>query len=263
MLRMKNLINACLIVCLLFSGCRKDGKDKTEVTFVNRINQVVTLNIYSSLEDYKNSTNAYIRQTIPASDKLIIGGNTLKSGQTYFMDWYTDNYTHNNWFNDRYNDNNLDKDYVVIQPVPGNNTYYTDELFKGDARLVYLENTKSQTSWRAVNYYAESAQGFESKWDNLPEYQKYKKVVVRKDFIAEYEYKDSVGNIQKMLLPFKVHHIDVAYIELYDDLTNKVLGQMTSGRLPGSGNSDYKSSSKDSVLALLPGLDYKFLMVRE
>ncbi|RYD55800.1 MAG: hypothetical protein EOP56_14650 [Sphingobacteriales bacterium] len=249
---------------LLLSACGKDGADDTEVTFVNRIGEPVTLNVYGSIDDYKNNSNVYLTQTIAASDKIIVGEGKLKPGQTYFMDWYTENYTINNWFNERFNDANAERDYAQIKPTPGNSTYFTDPLYKGLARGVYLENTKSQTEWNAVDYYAESAAlGFESKWSTLPEYKKYKKIIVRKDFIAEYEYKDSLGSIQKALLPFKVHHADDAYIEFFDDITGRSLGQMTSGRLPSGTRPDYRSLSRDSVLALLPDLDFKFLMVKQ
>ena len=253
----------CLLVCVcFFASCKKKGTDNTDVLFVNRLTDVVTVDVYSNMEDYKNSSNLFLRKTVPASDKIIVPGSTFEAGKTYYMDWYTDDYYHNNWFNDMYNDQ--DAAYVVIKPVAGDNTYFLQDWYEGKARQVYLDKTASSTTWQAVDCFLFSENlGFLSKWGELDEHDKYKKMVINKDFTAVYEYKDAQGNIDRMVTPFKVHHTKEAYIEFFGS-DNKILGNMTSGRLPSGQAPDYMSSATDTVLALLPGkLDYYFLMVKK
>jgi hypothetical protein len=246
---------------LTLAACSKDPKDNTEVTIANRIDDVVTVDIYGSAEDYKNSSNLVLRKTIEAGDKLILPGTTFPSGKAYYMDWYTDGYLHNNWFNDAYNSTN--KEYVVINPKVGSNTYYTDVSFKSKARRAYLNNTQAGTTWHAIGAYLYSqATGYLDTWGELNANERYHRITISKDFKAMYEYRDASGIAQTITLPFKVHHSDEAYLEFFD-AQNKSIGEMLSGQLPTGVAPNYEASTLDTVMALLPGTDYSFMMVKE
>jgi len=249
----------CLFL-LLATGCRKDGKDLTEVTFTNQTGEAVVLDIYPTPGDYGNNTNRTTRQTIAAYDKLVLPGSTFSKGQKYYMDWYSKDHYYSNWYNDKFKN---DISYVVIEPVAGNNTYYMTPTFLGTKQAVFLDTFETKTQWKAVDVFQYSAStGYVSVWNLTPANDQYKEVTINKNFTASYTYKDQYGNLKNEVLDFKVHESKDAYIEFMDANGNS-LGSMLAGRLPTSTLPDYRSESVDSVLALLPYSEIYYLMVKQ
>lgn len=256
---MKNVI-AALLCATVFISCKKKTTDNTDVTIVNRIDKSVTVSIYPTMDDYNNTTNVVVRKVIPANSNEIISANTLAAGKTYYMDWHTDNYYQTNWFNDKYPQAGAQ---VAITPVPGNNTYYTEPSFAGNARTIYLAKSGSSSRWHAVNAYMYSqSTGYVSFWSSLSANERFQEVTIHKNFIADYNHKNASGTTVTDYLPFKVMRTEDAYIE-FKASGDSSLGQMVSGMLPTAAAPSYKSSSKDTVLALLPNSDYYFMMVRD
>lgn len=252
----------CLICTALFifTGCRKDGKDLTEVTFTNQVGEAIVLDIYPTLGDYGNNTNRTTRQTIPAYSSITLPGSTFLPGQNYYMDWYSENHYYSNWYNDKYKN---DISYVTIEPSEGNNTYYMTPTFVGNKQAVFLDTFETKTQWKAVDVYQYSAStGYVSVWDLTPVNEQFKEITINKNFTASFTYKDEYGQLKNEMLNFKVHESKDAYIEFMDANANS-LGSMVAGRIPTGTPPDYHSDAVDSVLALLPHSEIYYLMVRQ
>ncbi len=256
---MKKIIVALLCAAAIAS-CKKSTNDNTDVTIVNRVDKSVTVSIYPTMDDYNNATNAVVRKVVGANANEVISGNMFTPGKTYYMDWHTDSYYQTNWFNDKYPQSGAQ---VAITPVAGNNTYYTEPSFTGNARTVYLSKSASSTKWHAVNAYMYSqSTGYVSFWSNLSVNERYHEVTIHKNFIADYNHKNSSGTTLTDYLPFKVMRTDEAFIE-FKASGDSSLGQMVSGTLPTAPPPSYRSNSKDTVMALLPNSDYYFMMVKD
>eukprot|EP01012_Entosiphon_sulcatum_P034532 TRINITY_DN43813_c0_g1_i1.p1 TRINITY_DN43813_c0_g1~~TRINITY_DN43813_c0_g1_i1.p1 ORF type:complete len:108 (+),score=13.15 TRINITY_DN43813_c0_g1_i1:34-324(+) len=92
--------------------------------------------------------------------------------------------------------------------------------------------------------------------------ERFQEVTIHKNFIADYNHKNTSGSTVTDYLPFKVMRTEDAFIE-FKASGDSSLGQMVSGMLPTAMPPSYKSNSKDTVLALLPNSDYYFMMVRD
>jgi hypothetical protein len=247
-------------ILLLATGCRKDGKDLSEVTFTNQIGETVVLDIYPTLGDYSNNTNPIVKMVVPAYSNLVLKGSTFKPGQNYYMDWYSPNHYYSNWYNDKYKN---DISYVTIEPTNGNNTYYMTPTFLGTKQAVFLDTFETKTNWKAVDVYQYSAAtGYVSVWNLTSLNDQYKEITINKNFTASYTYKDEYGHLKNEMLDFKVHESKDAYIE-FMDATNNSLGSMLAGRIPTGTPPEYRSESVDTVLALLPHSEIYYLMVKQ
>jgi hypothetical protein len=251
----------CLLAIFAFIGCKKkETRDNTDVTFVNHINKQVVLTIYPTFDNYALATNPTIRKVINASDKLILPGSTFTSGQTYYMDWHTDDFFYNNWYNDKYPQSGAQ---VAFKPVVGSNTYYLDDHFSGYSRTVFLATNDQISKWHAVNAYLYSnSTGYVSQWSTFAEYEKYRIVTVNKNFTAQYEYKTSPTVNATNNYDIKVMASTNAYI-LFMGSNGADSGSMVMGKLPTAAPPDYNTNTKDTIMALLPNSDYYFMMVKD
>lgn len=255
----RNLMIVSLLVTLIAS-CKKDGKDNSAITLVNRIDQSITYDVYTSYDDYVNNTNVYERITIQPNEKLVLENSKVTSGNTYYVDWYSDDFYYSNWFND---EAVFDTKRVQISPTPGNNTYYTEPSYRSPNRLSFLNGSGTQTGWIAIGAYLYSkSTGYSNQWDNISINDRYRRVTVDKDFSAIYEHKDESGNLFTENLNFIVHQSEVPYIQFQDALGANA-GNMTGGALPSGTPPEYKSSATDTVLALFPDNEYLYLMIKQ
>jgi hypothetical protein len=245
------------LTCLFLDSCRKKEKDNTEVTFVNSVNAQVTLDIYKNATDYSNAAPVMLRKSLQPNESTILPGSTFAAGQTYYMDWYTDDYRYNNWFNDNYSQGQVQ---VAFKPVAGNNTYYLRPQFKNINRIVYLNKTANSTKWKAIGAYTKSTE-YIAMWSLLPEHERFRELTLKKGFTASYDYKNTSGTVVTDQLDFFVHNSERAYIEFVKN--GQTEGQMISGELPTGTPPNYTSTATDTIMALLPNSDYYFMMVRQ
>ena len=252
---------AVVLFAAMATGCKKDPKDNTPVTFANRIDRPLTLDIYSSEEDYASNTNRIEQITIPANSSKTLPGSMFTSGRTYYMDWYSDDYYYNNWYNDDYPV--IGPPRVRISPEPGDNTYYLDPGYKGQARNAFLEGAGTESTWISIGAFLYSATfGYTNESNTLTPNELYRRVTIRKNFNAEYTRKDTTGNMVTENITFMVQQSEVPYIE-FKDASGVAAGNMTGGKLPTGTPPDYKSNSADTVMALFPDNEYMFMMVRQ
>lgn len=252
---------ALMVICVTaLQGCKKKGLDKSIVTFVNRLEYAVTLDLYASAEDYATNTNLQNRLVIEGGETLTLPGDNFESGVTYYMDWYSEDYYYNNWFNDDYP---VDGGRVRIKPTEGNNTYYLEPGYKGNSRKAFLKGGSASTTWIAIGAYLYAGStGYSNQWDVLTVNERYRQIKVNKSFNADYTFKDASGNLKTESLEFHVQQSEVPYIEFHTT-SGGIGGNMTGGKLPVSTAPDYKSNATDTVMALFPDNEYIFMMVRQ
>lgn len=256
----KTLALSLLVLTVILSGCKKEELDITSITIVNRLDVPVTLDLYASESDYTGNTNLIERYVIAANDNLKIPENAYEEGKTYFMDWYSEDYYYNNWYNDNFPVVDV---RVKITPEYGDNTYYLEPGYRGQARKTFLRGDATETKWIAIGAYLFSnVDGYTNEWNSIGTNERYKQVTVNKDFVADYSYKDETGAIQSKKLEFMVHQTEDAYIEFMtgDGMSG---GNMLGGKLPGGTPPDYSSSATDTVMALFPGNDHLYMMIRQ
>lgn len=250
-----------LVLALPFvTGCKKKTKDNTDVTFVNRTDKVITLDLYASADDYAANNNLEDRMVIEPQENKIIPGSKFAKGTTYYMDWYSEDYYYNNWYNDDYP---VTGNRVRIRPEAGDNTYYIDPALKGQGRNAFLKGAGTSTTWISIGAFLyTNSFGYTNEWNTLTPNERYRAVTIKKGFEAEYLHKDASGNLITDNLAFMVQQTEVPYIE-FKDISGVSAGNMTGGKLPTGTPPDYKSDSKDTIMALFPDNEYMFMMVRQ
>lgn len=254
-------------IALLNAGCKKNtvATPEDEIALINSSDKPVTVDIYASFEDYAAATGMLERVVIDGNTNTRISRDILKTGNTYYMDWYSDDFFTTNWYNDNFPD---EGNRVKYTPTSEEDQYYINRDFKGYHRISFLDGSKTETEWVAVGAYLFSnSSGYTDKWQELTAAERFKSIKVKKDFTADYTYRDSTGAEKSMMLDFMVQYTesgfieDVPYIEFRSG--NASLGNMIGGKLPTGTKPDYKSNATDSVMAFFPDSDYQYLMIKQ
>lgn len=249
-----------LIIASLVSACKKKEKDNTDVTFVNRIDKTITLDLYPSAQDYAGNTNMTERIILLPGENKVIPGSTFSKGKTYYMDWYSEDFYYNNWYNDDYPVTGL---RVRIKPEPGNNTYYIDPSLRGNGRNAFLKGPGNSSDWISIGAFLYSSSfGYTNEWNTLTQNERYRRISISKGFTAEYQRRNAAGDIITENLSFMVQQTEVPYLE-FKDAAGQGAGNMTGGKLPTGTAPDYKSNATDTLMALFPDNEYIFMMVRQ
>lgn len=261
-MKRKGYILSAVLLLMIFAtawqGCKKE-KDNEAVTIVNRLDKTVTFDLYDSEADYATNSNLLKRTVIAAGENAILPSNIFEDGGTFYMDWYTEDYYHNNWYNDDYP---VTGQRVRISPKVGANTYYLEPGYKGNGRTAFLNGAGTQTSWIAIGAYLYShSTGYSDRWNLIPVNERYRQIVVNKDFTAQYARRNEAGTIVNQDLEFMVQQSEVPYIEF--KASGLAAGSMTGGKLPTGTPPVYSSNAVDTVLALFPDSDMFFMMVRQ
>lgn len=251
-----------LVALLSLQACKKKKFEREKITIVNQLGVGAMVEIYSNEADYANATNPIASKYIPADEVYEIDGGTFTEGNTYYMDWYSDDYYYSNWYNDDFPISG--KQRVRISPsASGARVYYMEQNQKGFNRSAFLKGNSNKTNWIAVDAYLYSAStGYLSQWSNLTQAERYRTITINKDFTANYNRRGANGNPIAKDLEFIVHEANVPYIE-FISMQGLTAGSMTGGELPTAPPPDYKSSSLDTVMALFPDNDVYFMMVRQ
>ena len=249
-----------LLATLQFTSYKKDGVDKTTVSFVNQLDADVTLYIYETEEDYANSTNYVERTTILKGGVARFPGEKFVTGRVYFMDWFTADYYYNNWYNDRFP---IYEDRVRFTPKTSDNSYYIQSHLRGNNRRAFLNGESTSTKWIAIGAFLFSNNtGYSNQWSVLSNNERFRQIEIFKSGIAEYTHRNSSGNSVTQNLQVMIHESEHPFIEFKDD-QNNTLGNMTGGKLPTSTAPGYATSAVDTVMALFPDNEYIFMMLRQ
>lgn len=249
----QGILSALLVYFTLLTGCKKDTVRDYSIT--NNINKVVTLDIYTSAVDYANNSNLVMRKTLQPNETTTLAASTFKSGSTYYMDYYTDDFGYNNWFNLNFP---ADGTTPVFHPSSSNTAFYVKPDYHNANRAAFLNGNQTSTTWVAIGAYLEDNNGYVDEWASLGSNGQYRQLTIRKDFNAIYSYKDASGNTQADTLSFLVHNANVPYLEFING------AGVNQGSMIGSQFPDKPSgTSTDSMMVLLPNSEMYFLMVRQ
>lgn len=260
----KEVLQPVALIFILLAGmaasCKKKGNDYSDVSFVNRIDKTLTLDLYANAADYAGNVNLVDRIVIAPLETKKLPGSMFSDGITYYMDWYSEDYYYNNWYNDDYP---VTGARVRIKPESGNNTYYLDPTQKGNGRNAFLKGAGTETTWISIGAFLYSGTfGYTNEWNTLTPNERYRQVTINKGFEADYVHKDMAGSLVTDKLTFMVQQTEVPYIE-FKDAAGQAAGNMTGGKLPTGAAPDFKSSANDTVMALFPDNEYLFMMVRQ
>jgi len=255
---------SCLCFVLLALSCKKEKKTNNEITytnvlFSNTISEELNLRIYNSLQDYYNNANIIQKGVIPANGQLQMPN--MQVGKTYYLEWYSDDYTYSNWYNYyRKTDSS-----TITPTLIGNDTFTinlqnTIHCFN---RLLSLNDSGTSSTWKAIggvsNFVVDP-------WDSLTENERYRVLVLRKDFSATYYHKDGLGNIIADSL------IQYTYKNTPDSEGVLMLHNLSRPSIAGTDEIDYMPGyslpigsgymTKDTVFAILDSSVF-FIMARQ
>lgn len=248
-----------LLILLLAAGCRKRNADLPpyEFTFTNHTPRPVTVDVYTSREAYFAAVSPHLRQLVSPNQSVIIAGDVLQEGVTYYFDWYSDDYRYGNWLNDDFN--KTGSPYVTFTPTRDDSRYFMNATSVCEARRIFLKDGNQPTRWLAVDaFYFSSANGYNSVWAQLTPAERHHDVTINRRFEAIMQ--PLAGPAETTLII--VHQLNQAYIE-FATPTGVTTGNMLSGKLPTAPPPDYSSTATDTVMAQFAGSNYYFMMVKQ
>ncbi len=257
-LRLKALVIMAFTGILgITAGCKKtEAPDPHESVFVNQNEVPIHLRVYGSFEDYVHAGPPVWETRMEPLGKVQVPAASLPTGKTYYIDWFSEDYSIHNWFNSQ----GL---FPTIHPNPTENFYDLSRNLRGPARLTFLHGSGNASRWRAVDKLLfSSSLGFVSYWDSATVMDKNRIVDVRKDFTATYRFVNDQLKPDSLNLNIIVYRSETAYIEFQNEVGEN-MGSMIGGRLPSGQAPDYTVHSTDSLLALFPDSEFYYLMVRD
>jgi hypothetical protein len=151
--------------------------------------------IYETMEDYANNSNALISGKTEASKgTYFIREDQLKKNTEYYIDWYSDDFGHNNW------SSGLERITFTysgggLQTFGGSSIAETPDK----ARKTFLNGNDPETNWRAVG----ASWGDDDVWNTIPPYEKYVRIKLRKDGTGVLTVKNDAEEEQTSAFTFK------------------------------------------------------------
>ena len=151
----------------------------TQYVFRNTGNQAITLDLYGAKADYGTNTNMLERFVLSPGG---VGKTRLLVGKTYWVDWYSDDYSLNN----------MSRRLGITLPWPELVTADAEEMaidivyhsFRDTTRSVLFNGSGISSTWRG-----EFANG--SAWDGIHEF------VFRKDQSGDFTVTNRAGIVHK------------------------------------------------------------------
>jgi hypothetical protein len=161
---------------------RKGIQTVSVYSFTNTLNYPVTFDVYGSKEDYSNNANIISRHVMEAGSTVPI---SFDAPKTYWVDWYTADYSFNNWGPDTVTtgqgnsfNNPLPRPKLAIASEPDN---ISIRSLKRDTSLsVLLNGSGVSSTWQAVI-------------SDMPDLNGIHTFLFRKDFSGQYTFTRSTG----------------------------------------------------------------------
>lgn len=179
-----------LLLQLLLSGCSKpktiaqtETSTERSTTFPNKTDKRIHLFVYTSIEDYTNSTNPLITTDIePGSNYKLL----MNDMRTYYVDWYADEYAYTNW-SGVFFQKTFSLSHIILPDKTPDTFAMTksSELYR-NARLFALNGNQPQTVWRAASAFKPVPGNKVSIWNDLSADDKARSFILKKDMTASY-----------------------------------------------------------------------------
>lgn len=148
---MKRLL-ILFLSALTFAACKKDDTDANQTfTLKNQLNSPVKIDIYPGEENYKLGTNAVYDIKLESGASTTIPSGMLIKGNSYYVDWYTDDYKVTNWWKEKEND---ESDGAIIFNTAKTNTYIIDVVQQhrnNPFRSILINDNQPETKWVSSN----------------------------------------------------------------------------------------------------------------
>lgn len=196
MISIKNIFSSCIVSIALFCiiSCKKSPiqtAPETNFAFVNTLNESVNVVIYKTPNDYNNNTNVLMQGVAAANGTYV--AEKLKVDTTYYVDWYTNDFSYNNWYNQS---GSIDSylTTVFMPNISGGSMQLKQSYGPDLSRLVCLDGNGTQSTWMATGAFQGSALDT-NYWYTLPPNKQYINIVFKKNFSVLFSFKDGNGNI--------------------------------------------------------------------
>ena len=235
----------------LYSCHKSSGTNGYNYNFENLSDKPININIYSSLADYNNGTNIYISGKASVRGYLSIPIQKFTTGKTYYIDYYSDDYTYTNWYWTNVTLRNAfvvtDSDYEFI---------INAMQFSDPSRSIWLNGAGPQTTWNAVNAYNYSANTYTSIWSQLTPAQQNLQIIIRKDFTATI-----IDTVSDTTIAYRANYDSIKHVSNITLLNRdkSTFGTITSNFSPGSLSFN---GTNDTMMAYFNNIGY-FAMVRQ
>lgn len=175
---MKKITPFLILLLSIFVGCKKTSS--VGINFDNEGSVKMNYKIYGSKADYSSDKNILLKGSIPAHTTSFISYD-FKSGQNYYVDYYSDDYIYNNWLPENGN----------LGPNPFSfcidsvSTFLIVNTQQMGAMMVLLNDSLTQTKWKAINSFNVSDPTV-STWGSLSDSERYQEYIFNKDGTAVY-----------------------------------------------------------------------------
>jgi len=240
---------AALLGLLTFFSCTRN--DDVNFTVENFTDKPMNVNIYASLSDYNNGTNAILKGLAKVRGYWVIPMKKLTTGKMYYIDVYSDDYLYNNWYTanamlfDSFSATNHDTRYTVYS--------YTHNDY---SMLTWLNGPGPQTTWKAFNAYNYSGGSYTSIWSTLPAAQQDVQLVINKSCLCKLTTGTGIDT-------------NISLLSSYDSTSHRCSATLLNGNHTTFGNLSANfntttfafNATKDTMLAYFGGLGY-FAMAR-
>jgi hypothetical protein len=240
---------------ILLSACDTDSSiHGFDFNFENLTSKPINVKIYKSQSDYDNNTNVYLSGKMQVRGYYTIPVDQLVTGETYYVDWYSDDLLYTNWYwsnitlRTTFTVSDLDYEYLV------NTVQYPDP-----SRSIWMNGLGTQTTWKATDAYQIAGTTYSSIWATLSSAQQNVQIILNKDFSAHLLLKNASNQIIDSVLSFRPNYDNtnmVSIITLVNNMQDTV-GTLTSNFAPSTSSFNGANSV---MLANLTSIGY-FQMV--
>jgi len=249
------LLLSVLASLLLLFSCSKSNLNGFNYNFENLTNKPINLNIYSALSDYNNSANVYIKARMEVRGYYSIPVDKFAKGQTYYVDWYSDDLLYTNWY---WSNITL---RTAFRPTGTDYEYLVNTVqFSDPSRNIWMNGLGFQTTWKAIDAYNYSTHA--SIWSQLTSSQQNVHIVLNKDFSAHLIYENTSNQTIDSILIYHpnydtINHLSV--ITLLGSASDSSVGTLNSNFAPSTFTFN---GDNNTMLAYIKNSGY-YQMVRQ
>lgn len=145
-MNLRKLIYLTGIVSLV-SSCKKEKNADTGIYIINNtVPRNVNVRIYPTLNDYNHNTNAILSTSIAANASTNVPMSNFDATKTYYIDYYTDDYSISNWLE---RNQNPALNYTILLHPKANAAFNIENPADNSSliRKAYLNGDGTETHW--------------------------------------------------------------------------------------------------------------------
>ncbi len=230
----RRLLAVIVLAMLSLSACDKDSSvHGFDFNFENLTDKPINVKIYKTQTDYDNGTNVYLSGKMQVRGYYTIPVDQLVNGETYYVDWYSDDLLYTNWYwsnitlRTTFKSSDNDYEYLV------NTVQYPDP-----SRTIWMNGLGTQTTWVAKDAYHLSGSTYSSVWSSLTSAQQNVQVILNKDFSAHLLLQNASSQTIDSVLSYRPNYDDVNNVSVITllDQEQDTVGTITSNFAPATSS---------------------------